>query len=134
MDRLTVEQRSRLMGRIKSRNTKPELAVRSSLHRLGYRYRLHAKNLPGSPDLVFPSSKKIIFVHGCFWHGHACAHGQSIPKSNTAFWVDKIQTNRERDLRTLRRLRHLGWHVMVIWECRIKKDRWLSTAIKFLNR
>ena len=121
------------MARIKSRDTKPEMMVRSTLHRLGYRYRLHVKGLPGSPDIVFPSRKKIILVNGCFWHGHTCPRGRSIPKSNVEFWVTKIQTNRQRDARTLRKLRREGWRVLTVWECRIKKDAWLSMALKFLG-
>lgn len=134
MDRITPEQRSRLMARIKSRNTKPEMIVRSTLHRLGYRYRLHVKSLPGSPDIVFPKRKKIIQVNGCFWHGHTCSHGQKIPKSNVEFWVNKIQTNQQRDMRVLRKLRRVGWSVLTIWECNIKKDIWIERAINFLNK
>jgi DNA mismatch endonuclease (patch repair protein) len=121
------------MARIKSKDTKPELAVRSTLHRLGYRFRLHVKGLPGSPDLVFPGRKKIILVHGCFWHGHACSRGRSVPKSNVDFWVTKIQGNRRRDLRTIRKLRLAGWSVLIVWECKIKKDDWLTRVLKFLG-
>lgn len=91
MDRLTPEQRSRLMPQIRGTNTAPELAVRRALHRLGFRYRLHARSLPGSPDLVFPKLGKIVFVHGCFWHGHDCKQGRSISKSNVEFWTEKIR-------------------------------------------
>ncbi|MFZ3084280.1 very short patch repair endonuclease [Rhodoferax ferrireducens] len=133
MDRLTIEQRSRLMARIKSRDTKPEMAVRSTLHRLGYRYRLHVKGLPGCPDLVFPGRRKIILVHGCFWHGHSCPRGRSVPKSNVDFWTTKIQANRKRDARTLRKLRRVGWSVLTLWECVINKNLWLSKALNFLG-
>jgi DNA mismatch endonuclease, patch repair protein len=119
MDRLTPERRSWLMSRVKGRNTTPEMAVRSILHALGYRYRLHRKDLPGKPDIVFPSRHKIVFVHGCFWHGHLCTKGR-LPKSNRAFWRNKIDANRLRDRKTVRRLRALGWKVFTVWQCKLK--------------
>lgn len=134
MDRLSASKRSWLMSRIHSQDTKPELAVRSTLHRLGYRYVLHRRELPGTPDLVFPARHKVIFVHGCFWHGHSCKYGQAQPKSNVDFWKEKITRNIERDKRTVADLRRQGWGVMVIWECRIKQKNWLSAALRFLNR
>ena len=134
VDRLSAERRSRLMSQIHSRNTKPELCVRSVLHGLGYRFRVHAKGMPGTPDLVFPSRRKIVFVHGCFWHGHNCRYGRAQPKSNIAFWTDKLARNRARDRRNSKLLRGLGWSVGVVWECRIKDGTWLAQAIGFLER
>ena len=132
MDRLTTLQRSNLMARVRSRDTKPELTVRRTLHQLGFRYSLHRKDLPGKPDLVFSSKRKIIFVHGCYWHGHSCKFGQAQSKSNVEFWQQKISTNKKRDSRVLRNLRKAGWSVAIIWECRIKKDIWLNRIISFL--
>lgn len=134
MDRLSPEQRSRLMSRIPSQNTKPERFVRSELHRLGYRYVLHKRGLPGTPDLVFPSRKKIIFVHGCYWHGHSCKYGRAQSKSNVDFWVAKIRRNRQRDAENIRALRKAGWRVLNIWECQIKMKNWQPRAIQFLDR
>ncbi len=108
MDTMTPEQRSRLMSQIRSKDTKPELAVRSLVHRMGYRFRLHARNLPGTPDLVFSSRRKVIFVHGCFWHGHACQKGRR-PQTRAAFWNEKIDNNRKRDRKSRRQLKKLGW-------------------------
>jgi DNA mismatch endonuclease, patch repair protein len=119
MDRLTPERRSWLMSRVKGRNTTPELIVRRMLFALGYRYRLHRKDLPGKPDIVFGPRKKAIFVHGCFWHGHNCRKGR-LPKSNATFWRLKIDTNKKRDRKRLRQLNALGWKVLVIWQCQLK--------------
>ncbi|WP_119964057.1 very short patch repair endonuclease [Simplicispira lacusdiani] len=116
MDKLSKEDRHQLMSRIRSVDTAPEMAVRRLLHRLGYRYVLHDKRLPGTPDLVFPSRRKVIFVHGCFWHGHSCGRGFK-PKTNADFWASKIFDNRKRDAKNLRELRRLGWSVLNIWEC-----------------
>jgi DNA mismatch endonuclease (patch repair protein) len=107
------------MSRVKGRDTAPELIVRRMLHALGYRYRLHVKKLPGRPDIVFGPKKKIVFVHGCFWHGHNCRKGK-LPKSNARFWLEKIETNKARDRRHIRTLRSLGWKVLVIWQCQMK--------------
>ena len=107
------------MSQVREKNTSPELKVRSLIHRLGFRYRLHHKELPGKPDLVFPSRKKIIFVHGCFWHGHDCVRGNRVPKTNTEYWVEKIRRNKERDANHQIRLNALGWDILVIWECEI---------------
>lgn len=134
MDRLSVAQRSQLMSRIHSRDTKPELIVRSTLHRFGYRYVLYRRELPGTPDLVFPARHKVLFVHGCFWHGHKCKYGKARPKSNVEFWGTKIEGNIRRDKRNIVALRRQGWGVMVIWECRIKRGDWLSAVLRFLNR
>lgn len=132
-DPLTAEQRSALMAQIRSKNTKPEMLVRRLTHGLGYRYRLHAQNLPGKPDLVFRSRKKAIFVHGCFWHLHGCER-YSLPKTRTHFWLDKLETNRQRDRRNIRKLRAMGWSVMIIWECQTKDiSRLTKRIIKFLE-
>jgi DNA mismatch endonuclease, patch repair protein len=104
------------MRRIRSKDTQPEMVVRSMVHRLGYRYVLHDKRLPGCPDLVFPARRKIIFVHGCFWHGHSCRHGTR-PRTNSEFWAEKIAGNQARHARHVRQLREAGWRVLVVWEC-----------------
>ena len=105
------------MSRIRGRDTKPELIVRSMVHRMGYRFRRHVKGLVGKPDLVLPRHRKIIFVHGCYWHMHRCRFGKVVPKTNTEFWQNKRQGNVDRDRRNLRTLRREGWKVLVIWEC-----------------
>lgn len=134
MDRLTAKHRGWLMSRIRAKNTTPEMAVRSAIHRLGYRFRLHVKNLPGTPDLVFPCRKKVIFVHGCFWHGHFCKK-EKMPKSRVEFWQEKIRNNKVRDRRNCRKLKNLGWDVMVLRECELKnKERMLASVTEFLNR
>jgi DNA mismatch endonuclease Vsr len=133
VDHLTPAARTELMSRIKSRDTRPELMVRSIIHRLGYRFRLHRKDLPGTPDLVFPSRHKVIFVHGCFWHGHTCKRGKR-PTTNATFWGDKISQNRKRDRRVATLLTNEGWQVMAVWQCEIS-DSDLPTRIKrFLGR
>ena len=115
-DVVDSKTRSRMMSGIGTKNTKPELVVRSLLHRLGFRYRLHRKDLPGKPDLVLPRYEVAVLVNGCFWHGHEC-HLFKWPKSNREFWKQKIDGNRDRDLRVQKELGELGWHVMVVWEC-----------------
>lgn len=115
-DRLSTDARSRLMSRIRSKDTKPEWAVRRLVHGMGYRYVLHDRRLPGTPDLVLPRRRCVIFVHGCFWHGHKCGRGFK-PKARADFWADKIAKNRARDARAVRALRGLGWRVMTVWEC-----------------
>lgn len=122
MDTLTPHERSRLMGRIHSKNTKPEIAIRSMLHRMGYRFRLHRKDLPGKPDIVLPRHRKIILIQGCFWHGHNCRLA-SKPKSNKAYWGPKILANQARDARNLEALADLGWSVLELWECEIKNSQ-----------
>jgi DNA mismatch endonuclease, patch repair protein len=104
------------MARILSKNTKPEMVVRRLVHGLGYRYVLHDKRLPGSPDLVFPARRQVVFVHGCFWHRHDCGRGFQ-PKSNATFWEAKLEGNKARDKRHLAALKSLGWRVLVVWEC-----------------
>ena len=108
-----------MMAAVRSKNTAPERTVRSIVHQLGYRFRLHRKDLPGTPDIVFPARKIAMFVHGCFWHGHDCPRG-CLPSSNVEFWQRKIGKNKERDLGAEERLRESGWKVLTIWECEIK--------------
>lgn len=122
-------ERSRIMSRIRGKNTKPEMIVRSLAHRMGYRFRLHRSDLPGKPDLVFPGRRKIIFVHGCFWHMHNCRKGRSKPASNVRFWRDKRQANRERDRKNIQKLRRMGWSVMVVWECRTESPDKLAAEL-----
>lgn len=111
------EQRSFNMSRIRSKHTKPELIVRSLVHQMGFRFRLHRRDLPGKPDLVLPRHKKVIFVHGCFWHLHRCRYGRVTPQTNAEFWQAKRAGNVARDRRHLQQLRALGWKTLVIWEC-----------------
>jgi DNA mismatch endonuclease (patch repair protein) len=115
-DTRTSEQRRRIMQAVKTRDTGPELIVRRILHRLGYRYRLNAKDLPGRPDIVLPRRKRAIFVHGCFWHGHGCEKGQA-PKSRLEYWGPKLAANRNRDAARLLELENLGWSVLIVWQC-----------------
>jgi DNA mismatch endonuclease, patch repair protein len=129
MDVLTTQQRSFNMSRIRGKNTKPELLVRSLIHRLGFRYVLHRRDLPGCPDIVFPSRRKIIFVHGCFWHLHNCRYGRVTPQSNADFWKSKRMGNRERDRKNLRKLRKQGWSVLNIWECAVSNLEPLEARI-----
>lgn len=129
MDTLTPPARSKLMGRIRSKNTKPEIAVRSALHRLGYRFRLHCKDLPGRPDIVLPRHRKIVLVQGCFWHGHTCRLA-SRPKSNEAYWEAKIRANRARDARNIAALAAMGWSVLELWECHIKNRSDLEANLR----
>ncbi len=111
------QQRSFNMSRIRSKDTKPERIVRSLVHQMGFRFRLHRRDLPGSPDLVLPSHRKIIFVHGCFWHMHRCRHGRVTPATNTEFWQNKRQSNVVRDRRNQRQLKAAGWQILTVWEC-----------------
>ena len=133
-DTLSPEARSRLMSRIRGKDTKPELAVRRILHSMGYRFRLHRRDLPGNPDIVLPRHRACIFVHGCFWHLHRnCKHAR-IPKTNQVWWRKKLEDNAVRDKRCAVALRRLGWRVITIWECQIKngnldKRLKLSTSI-----
>jgi DNA mismatch endonuclease (patch repair protein) len=113
-------KRSDVMSRVRSSNTKPERIIRSLLHRMGYRFRLHRRDLPGSPDIVLPKRRAIIFVHGCYWHQHAGCKKGTIPKQNSEFWSEKLTGNVRRDLETRKMLRSLGWRVLVIWECETK--------------
>ena len=117
MDKISAEVRSRNMASIRSKNSKPELAVRSGLHQLGFRFRLHVRNLPGSPDIVLPRHRTVILVHGCFWHRHQGCKMAYTPKSRLDFWQEKFNRNMARDARAERQLKELGWQVMVVWEC-----------------
>jgi len=129
------EERSRIMRAIKSRDTGPEILVRKLVHRLGFRFRLHRKDLPGRPDLVFVKSRKVIFVNGCFWHGHACARGARVPKTNRAYWQKKIAGNVARDVESIRRLRKLAWATLTIWECETKQTSALTRKLNnFLKK
>jgi DNA mismatch endonuclease, patch repair protein len=127
-------QRSYNMSRIKGRDTKPELIVRSLVHRMGFRFRLHRSDLPGQPDLVLPVHRKVIFVHGCFWHLHRCRYGQVFPKKNAEFWNEKRQGTVRRDRRNVRQLRRLNWDVLIVWECwtRDIEGKLLPRLIAFL--
>lgn len=119
------------MARILAKDTQPELCVRRLVYALGYRYRLHVRTLPGTPDLVFRSRKKVIFVHGCFWHRHpGCGR---LPKSKKRFWVNKLESNRRRDLANIRRLQRSGWQVLVIWECELTSRKLVDRVISFLE-
>lgn len=135
MDVFTPEKRSDVMSRIRSRDTRPELALRSMLHRLGYRFTVNGpknQSLPGKPDIVLPKHRTVVFVHGCFWHGHEnCPHFR-LPKSRSAWWKRKIQGNKARDLRHENDLRAAGWHVVTIWECALKSAsarNWLEPRL-----
>jgi DNA mismatch endonuclease (patch repair protein) len=120
MDILDRQARSRLMGRIRGKDTKPEMVVRRIAHRLGFRFRLHRRDLPGSPDLVFPGRRKVVFVHGCYWHRHPGCHLAYEPKSNVEFWTEKFASNVARDQKALADLQNQGWDTLVIWECDAK--------------
>ena len=124
------EQRSRTMRAVKSEDTGPEWTVRRAVHALGYRYRLHAPDLPGKPDLVLRSRRKVIFVHGCFWHGHTCARGARMPVRNREYWTAKIARNHQRDLANVRKLRGDGWKVLVVWECQTREEEKLQSRLK----
>jgi DNA mismatch endonuclease (patch repair protein) len=128
VDVLSPAQRRRNMQRIRSKDTKPELQVRRLVHSLGYRYRLHTRELPGRPDLVFRARRKVIFVHGCYWHVHTCGLGRVVPATNAEFWRSKRQSNADRDVKNLAALRDAGWKVLVIWQCEI------STSGAFARR
>jgi DNA mismatch endonuclease (patch repair protein) len=130
MDIVSPQHRSLMMSRIQGKDTKPELSVRKVAHQLGYRFRLHRRDLPGTPDLVFPGRKKIVFVHGCFWHRHAGCRLAYVPKSNAAFWGLKFESNIRRDVIARTRLTELGWEVRVIWECETKNSDTLAQLLK----
>ncbi len=129
-DVFTPEERARVMAAVKGKNTKPEMIVRRLAHALGYRFRLHRKDLPGKPDLVFPGRRKAIFVHGCFWHGHDCARGSRQPRQNADYWRNKIERNVARDASSLAALTALGWQVLVIWECEMKDRDALADRLR----
>ena len=124
------EVRRRTMQAVKSKDTAPELLVRRLAHRMGYRFRVHRKDLPGKPDLVFPGRRKAIFVHGCFWHGHDCARGARVPKSNRGYWTKKIARNKERDRAACAALEHSCWTYLILWECELGNEKGLRAQVR----
>lgn len=131
-DTLTSIERSERMGRIQNKDTKPEMRIRKIVHGMGYRYRLHKANLPGKPDLVFAGRRKVIFVHGCFWHRHpdpSCSLAR-LPKSKLDFWIPKLEANRQRDEANVRKLEQAGWDVLTIWECQLRNEKELKIRIQ----
>ncbi len=128
-DHVNRAKRSLIMAAVHSRDTMPEIAVRKIVHSLGYRYRLHDSRLPGRPDLVFPSRRKVVFVHGCFWHRHAQCKYASSPKTRVAYWQAKFFANVARDRRTRRELKNLGWTQMTVWQCELKKPEKLTERL-----
>lgn len=130
MDNVSPRRRSEIMACVRSKNTAPELFVRRLVFSMGYRYRLHDRLLPGTPDLVFRRARKVILVHGCFWHRHARCAFARLPKSRPEFWRPKLEANRERDRKNAARLRRAGWRVMVVWECELSKLAPLSVRIR----
>lgn len=134
MDRISQTQRSAVMARVASKNTKPEIMVRRVAHSLGFRFRLHVPTLPGKPDLVFSRLKKVIFVNGCFWHAHQCQHGRRLPQTNRDYWIAKRRRNSARDRGSVRKLHALGWDVMTVWECELASaDQLRQMLVKFLG-
>lgn len=134
VDTVDKETRSQIMRRVRSKDTAPEMVVRRLIFSLGYRYRLHDGRLPGKPDLVFVGRRKVIFVHGCFWHRHDGCTLARLPKSRTEFWVKKLTDNKERDSRNLSALRKLGWRALVIWECSLSdREKLKQRIIRFLG-
>jgi DNA mismatch endonuclease, patch repair protein len=134
MDTISKKQRSANMRAVRSADTQPEMRVRLIAHRLGYRFRLHRRDLPGKPDLAFPGLRKVIFVHGCFWHQHQGCQRGSVPSSNIEFWYPKLAGNRARDLKQLAAVRKCGWRALVIWECQIKDETHLAARLgRFLG-
>lgn len=131
MDSISPEKRSWVMSRVKGRDTKPEKNVRSLLHRMGYRFRLQRKDLPGKPDIVLPKYRAVIFVHGCYWHRHDCVNGRRLPKSRLDFWLPKLEGNQERDIKNQALLREDGWNVLVIWECMLRDTNILQKSIHY---
>jgi len=131
MDPLSPEQRSYTMSRVHGKDTKTEMLVRRLLYRLGYRYRLQGRDLPGNPDIVFRSKKKVIFIHGCFWHGHDCRSGKKRPKSNEEYWLPKLAKTKARDAQNQEKLLELGWNFLILWECQLKNKDALIEKIRF---
>ena len=128
------EKRSWIMSRDKGRDTKPEILVRSLVHLMGFRFRIHRRDLPGNPDIVLPRYGKVIFVHGCFWHGHKRCPRSKRPSTNKGFWNKKLDENIERDKRFRRKLRRMGWKVLVVWQCEIRKpEKLLGKLERFLH-
>lgn len=134
-DRISKERRSANMRAVRSRNTAPEIRVRQVAHSLGYRFRVHRRELPGNPDIVFPGRRKAIFVHGCFWHQHKGCRKATIPQSNRRFWRRKLRLNMARDAKQIAAIRKQGWRALVIWECDIKDEKRLTARLRqFLGR
>lgn len=123
MDNLTATQRRACMAAIRGKDTSPEIVVRKALHALGYRFRVHRAQLPGKPDIVLPRFRTVVFVHGCFWHGHDCARGKRKPVNRASYWETKVNGNRRRDRQHLEDLRNLGWNVIIVWECELSANR-----------
>ena len=134
VDTVSVARRSEIMSRVRNKDTRPELFVRRLIHNAGFRYRLHVSKLPGSPDLVFSGRKKVIFVHGCFWHSHAGCQNARVPKSRAEFWMSKLESNKERDERNMHALMDEGWKVLVIWECELRDPELLNRIKDFLEQ
>ena len=132
-DRLSKEERSELMSHIRSVNTKPEVALRRALWRRGFRYRVNVKNLPGSPDIVLPKHRTVVFVHGCFWHAHKGCKIYHLPQTNTEFWLAKVTRNQERDQEVWRQLEAKGWSVVIVWECELVKAKFDGTVERVAN-
>ncbi|MFZ2651666.1 MAG: very short patch repair endonuclease [Burkholderiaceae bacterium] len=133
VDIMSRQDRSRLMSRVRQRDTNPEIELRKRLHGLGLRYRLHVNGLPGRPDLVFPKHRTVLFVHGCFWHGHSCRAGRA-PSTNQAYWAEKLAENARRDRRNASALRALGWRVLTVWECKLKRPGDAEKSIERVAR
>ncbi len=134
MDHVSINKRSEIMAAVCSKDTKPEMTVRRMVHSMVYRYRLHRSDLPGKPDLTFPAKKKVIFVNGCFWHGHKGCNKARIPKTRVAYWEKKIQNNIKRDERVKRELKRQGWSYLTIWQCQLKdKNTTLKRIKKYLD-
>ncbi len=134
MDIFSKEERSRVMAQIKGKDTKPERTVRSLLHRMGYRFRIHVSHLPGKPDIVLTRHKKVVFVNGCFWHGHKKCHKGRIPATNKTFWANKISLTQKRDKMVRTKLNKAGWNTLTIWECELRDiDRVQSKLVRFLK-
>lgn len=134
VDTRTKGQRRRIMQAVRGKDTGPEWTVRRLLHGLGYRYRLHRRDLPGKPDLVFPARKKVIFVHGCYWHAHGCRYGRP-PKSRLDYWLPKLEENKRRDAGRLRQLEALGWKVLIVWQCETRDMEALAPKLRtFLEK
>lgn len=123
------EIRSRIMRAVQGKDTAPEFIVRRLAHSMGYRYRLHRKDLPGKPDMAFPGRRKVIFIHGCFWHGHDCARGARVPKNNREYWIEKIERNQMRDRKAVDALGRSGWQTLVLWECELRDQKRLRRRL-----
>ncbi len=128
-DVFSPEKRRWIMSRVRNRDTAPEVAVRSMIHRMGYRFRLHARDLPGTPDIVLPRHKKVVFVHGCFWHGHEGCPRAKLPQTNAEFWRKKIETNVRRDRKVVEELAECGWQVLIVWGCELRHPQHLTEKL-----